>query len=542
VTVRCLWIGVVPSFGGAAVTALAAAVVLALAPLARPDQTQRPRPSDARPVEERVSRWERPEREAKLKPEEVLGALGLREGMAIADIGAGSGLFTRRFARAVGPKGKVYAVDISADILDYLRDRARKEGLANVEVIVSKEDDPMLPPRSVDLAFFCDTTHHIADRMALYANMSAALKDGARVAVIDYPPEAGSRGWTSHKPEELVPKSQVIDELDRAGFRFVREWDILPQNYFLLFERKPALAWLLSGVPGPGPGMAQTVEPSAFVCPMHPEILSTAAGLCPRCGMALVKGAADARDYRVEMETVPPAPRAGSPVRLRFTVRHPGHGGVVRDFAIVHDRAYHLFVVRQDLEDYQHVHPQSQADGSLVVDVVLARPGYYRVYSDFFPLGGTAQVVPGVLVTADAASDLGSSRARLEPDVVPERRTGDLVATLGLPSSGLVAGREENLSLRVQDARGAPVLDLEPYLGAYGHALVLSEDTLHYVHAHPVERLAPDAGAGGGPDLTFKALLPKPGRYRVWVQVKRAGEVSTLPFTVEVASPGGAGG
>jgi ubiquinone/menaquinone biosynthesis C-methylase UbiE len=202
------------------------------------DQTKKPRPSDARPLEDRVARWERPERVAKLKPEEVVKALELREGMVIADIGAGTGLFARRFARAVGPKGKVYAVDISADIMAYLRDRAQQEGLANLEVIVSREDDPMLPPRSVDLAFFSDTTHHIADRMALYAKMSAGLKDTARVAVIDYPPEAGLKGWTSHAPEELVPKSQVIDELDRAGFRFVRELDILPQNYFLLFERK----------------------------------------------------------------------------------------------------------------------------------------------------------------------------------------------------------------------------------------------------------------------------------------------------------------
>jgi SAM-dependent methyltransferase len=231
---------IVPSFRRPMGIALAATAVLALAPVARPDQTQRPAPSDRRPVEERVSRWERPEREAKLKPEEVLKALDLREGMAIADIGAGSGLFARRFARAVGPRGKVYAVDISADILGYLRERAKKEGLSNLEVIVSREDDPMLPARSVDLAFFSDTTHHIADRMALYTKMSAALKDGARVAVIDYPPEAATKGFTSHKPEELVPKSQVIDELDRAGFRFVREWDFLPQNYFLLFERKPA--------------------------------------------------------------------------------------------------------------------------------------------------------------------------------------------------------------------------------------------------------------------------------------------------------------
>ena len=89
-------------------------------------------------------------------------------------------------------------------------------------------------------------------------------------------------------------------------------------------------------------------------------------------------------------------------------------------------------------------------------------------------------------------------------------------------------------------ATGAPIADIEPYLAAFGHTLVLSEDTLHYVHAHPVELLPDDrAAAAGGPDLTFKAMLPKPGRSRVWTQLKRRGVVSTVSFTVAVASPAG---
>jgi len=220
--------------------ASAAASAMVAAALARADQTKMPRPSEERPLAERVARFERPERVAKLKPDEVIKALGVTDGMVVADIGAGSGLFARPFARAVGPKGKVYAVDISADIMGYLRDRARQENLGNLEVIVSEEDDPLLPPRSVDLAFFADTTHHIANRVPFYKKMAAGLKDKARIAVIDYPPEASANGWSSHKAEELVPKSQVIAELDQAGFRFVREWDILPQNYFLLFERRTA--------------------------------------------------------------------------------------------------------------------------------------------------------------------------------------------------------------------------------------------------------------------------------------------------------------
>jgi arsenite methyltransferase len=226
-----------PSPRARASLALASAAIAAVVAggMAAAQQEKMPRPSGDRPVEDRIASFERDERVARLKPDEVVRALDLHDGMVIADIGAGSGLFSRPFARAVGPKGKVYAVDISADILEYVRERAKRENLANLEVIVSKDDDPMLPPHAVDLAFFCDTTHHIANRVPFYKKMIAGLKDGARVAVIDYDPEAAVKGWSSHKPEELVPRSQAIAELEQAGFRFVKKLDILPHNYFLLF-------------------------------------------------------------------------------------------------------------------------------------------------------------------------------------------------------------------------------------------------------------------------------------------------------------------
>jgi hypothetical protein len=285
---------------------------------------------------------------------------------------------------------------------------------------------------------------------------------------------------------------------------------------------------------------AQTAEPAVYVCPMHPEVTAAAPGTCPRCGMALVKSEPVSADYRISVEASPPAPRAGERVRLRFLVRHPESGALVRDFAIVHEKPFHLFVVSQDLEEYQHIHPRPQPDGSLAVETTLPRAGYYKLYADFLPVGGQPQVLPEVLVTADAPTDLASSAAHLVPDQTRRKTAGNVTATLELPAAGLVAGRDEKLVFHVVDATtGAGVTDLEPYLGAFGHTLVMSEDTLHYVHAHPVEGLP--AGAAeprGGPDLTFKALLPRPGRYRIWTQLKRAGAVSTVSFTVEAASPG----
>jgi hypothetical protein len=282
---------------------------------------------------------------------------------------------------------------------------------------------------------------------------------------------------------------------------------------------------------------------TAYLCPMHPDVVSRVPGTCPRCGMTLaLADPFDARDFLVDVVTEPSAPRAGAPARLHLTVREPGSRAVVRDFAEVHEKRYHLFVIGQDLAHYDHIHPIQQPDGSFLIDVTLPRPGYYKVYSDFLPVGGTPQVVPGVLVTAGATRDLAAAAAHLIPDAGAPRVAGDMRISLALPPGGLVAGRDEKLHYTVVDARnGAPVTDLEPYLAAFGHTLVLSEDTLHYVHAHPVE-LLPDGGAQarGGPELTFKALLPRPGRYRVWTQLKRRGVVSTVAFTVDVKSPSSA--
>jgi hypothetical protein len=284
----------------------------------------------------------------------------------------------------------------------------------------------------------------------------------------------------------------------------------------------------------------QSIAPVAYICPMHPDIVSRSAGSCPKCGMALaLANPFDAREFLVGIETTPPAPRAGRTTRLRLTVREPSTRTIVRDLVEVHDKPYHLFVIGQDLEHYDHVHPTQQADGSFIVDVTLPTPGYYKLYSDFLPLGATPQVIPGVLVTADATRGLASARARLVPDTTLTRTAGGMRVTLTLPSDGLIAGRDEKLRYHVADAAtGAPITDIEPYLAAFGHTLVLSEDTLHYVHAHPVETLSgTGVPAAGGPDLTFKALMPKPGRYRVWTQLKRRGVVSTISFTVAVASP-----
>ena len=277
----------------------------------------------------------------------------------------------------------------------------------------------------------------------------------------------------------------------------------------------------------------------SFYCPMHPEIVSAAAGTCSRCGMKLVPGdPLDAREYLVDMTASPAAIRPGRPAHLTFRIRDPESRAAVRAFAIVHEKPFHLFVVGHDLEYYDHVHPEMQRDGTWTIDVAVPKPGYYKLYSDFLPIGGTPQVIPRLLVAGNPG-DLDQARAHLAADDLEPKTAGSLKVSLSLPADGLAAGRDEKLVYHVSDAKtGNPVTDLQPYLAAYGHTLVVSEDTMEYVHAHPVELLPEKIEeAAGGPELTFKALLPKPGRYRLWTQLRRGNVVSTVRFTVTATSP-----
>lgn len=296
-----------------------------------------------------------------------------------------------------------------------------------------------------------------------------------------------------------------------------------------------AAAIVLGLAAGPEPGgvHARVRQGRVHFCPMHPEVREGRPGSCPRCGMALVPGDPAAKDYQLHLETVPAAPRAGAEVELRLRVRDPDRGETVKDFEVVHGKRYHLFFVSQDLDHFEHVHPEQQPDGTWTIRLTPPKPGYYRVYSDFLPRGGAPQVVARTFVTAGFDGDLPSSVPRLRPDLTFDRRVGTTDVRLRLDPPLIVAGRVQRLRYRLESG-GAPVTDLRPYLAAWGHTLVLSEDAQDYVHAHPIEYLAPDAAdPRGGPDLTFDAMFPRPGRYRVWTQFQRGEELATVSFTVE---------
>lgn len=171
---------------------------------------------------------EDPSRDEWQKPHEVVRALGLKPADVVADIGAGTGYFARRFALHAG---KVYAVDIDEKLLEI----ARQNAPPNLETVLAAADDPHLPAAKIDTIFFCDVLHHIDNRPAYYAKLAKALKNGGRVVVIDFYKRAMPVG----PPVEMkLSAEQVIDEFRGAGFTLEKRLDILPYQYFLFFRRR----------------------------------------------------------------------------------------------------------------------------------------------------------------------------------------------------------------------------------------------------------------------------------------------------------------
>ena len=173
-----------------------------------------------------------PARDAYQKPAEVMKALALREGEVVADIGAGSGYFAVRFARAVGPNGRVYAVDVSPDMVRHLNRRVRDEKLSNVVAVLSDPDDPLLPDASVDRFVIVDTWHHVEDRAKYLGLMRRMLKPGGQVVHIDFQKKELPVG----PPVEMkIAREDLVREMDAAGFRLSAEHTFLPYQYFLVF-------------------------------------------------------------------------------------------------------------------------------------------------------------------------------------------------------------------------------------------------------------------------------------------------------------------
>jgi ubiquinone/menaquinone biosynthesis C-methylase UbiE len=170
-----------------------------------------------------------PARDEWQKPSEVIGALALKSGQSVADIGAGTGYFTVRLAKSQGAP-KVFAVDIEKSMVEYVRQRAAKEKLTNVTAVQASATGANLP-EPVDVALIVDTYHHIANRPAYFRGLQKSLKPGGRIAIVDF-----RKGAPNGPPEEFrFTPDQISAEMKQAGLALQAAHDFLPRQIFLIY-------------------------------------------------------------------------------------------------------------------------------------------------------------------------------------------------------------------------------------------------------------------------------------------------------------------
>jgi ubiquinone/menaquinone biosynthesis C-methylase UbiE len=192
------------------------------------DQFKNPTDTDAY-----IAAQEEPARAAWQKPDEVVKALGVRAGQTVCDIGAGPGYFTLRLARVVGPRGRVYAVDVDPRILAALRDRVEKANAVNVTPILGLGGDPLLPPGACDLILVVDTYHHFPDRPAYLRHLVGLLARGGRLANIDFQMRQTPVGPPL---EHRVSREEFLRDATAAGLELVAEPKFLENQYFLILS------------------------------------------------------------------------------------------------------------------------------------------------------------------------------------------------------------------------------------------------------------------------------------------------------------------
>jgi arsenite methyltransferase len=189
----------------------------------------------ARSTEEWIKALDAPARVAALKVDEIVARLQLKPGQVVADLGAGTGVFSLPIAQTVGPTGKVYAVEIDPGLVDYIGRKIKDQKVANVQAVLGKPGDPALPAPDVDLAFMHDVLHHVEDRAGYLKQAARYIKPGGRFALIELDAKTGAH---REDPKLQVTKDQVKAWMAAAGLVASEDLDLPDGKWFMVYVRK----------------------------------------------------------------------------------------------------------------------------------------------------------------------------------------------------------------------------------------------------------------------------------------------------------------
>jgi hypothetical protein len=253
---------------------------------------------------------------------------------------------------------------------------------------------------------------------------------------------------------------------------------------------------------------------------MDPDVRSHNAGVCRRCGMTLVTGIPDPVEFHLDLSVIPQSPEPGRTAVLQFLVRDPWKDRPVSGFNVVHERFFHAFVVSEDLEFFEHGHPSLVNEGIFQYPITFPKAGVFRVLGDYYPAGATPQLTSDTIIVAGTPP----APVQLKRDYGDKTAQNMTVLFSTIPEQPVATARTQ---MRLSINAKAP---LEKYLGTWAHMLIASNDLIDMMHEHPLL-------ADGGPQMEFEAVFPRPGVYRVWIQLQSDRTVNTVHFDVPVSAP-----
>ncbi len=239
------------------------------------------------------------------------------------------------------------------------------------------------------------------------------------------------------------------------------------------------------------------------------------------------------RSYSLQSDSSGKTYSVKTPSEYSFSIVDE-QSNTLKDFAITHTKLMHVIVVRKDLAYFQHVHPAfDQATGKFTFkDLTFPADGVYRIFADFAPAGGQKDAMGAplpVTLSEDVPVGTGANYTLKALGSEEKSKTFDGYQVALSFDQALVSGKEVMLTFNLKQ-NGKPITDLEEYLGALGHAVILREGNLDFIHAHPME----DAKRPQTGEVGFMVNFPETGRYKVFTQFQRAGKVFTTDFVVTV--------
>lgn len=293
------------------------------------------------------------------------------------------------------------------------------------------------------------------------------------------------------------------------------------------------------------------VKQVVYSCPMHPEVRSTDKNAkCPKCGMALeeVKDGSmndapakmHSDKYSLMLTTEPKAIKAGEEVTLSFSLTDNETKKQIKDLEIVHEKILHLIIVSKNLAYFDHIHPEMNPEGSLSVKTKFDKGGDYILFADLTPKGEKNSQVFDLPIKVDGTP--------VENITLTPRNTFEsegYTAVMTTDPANLTINKSTEIIVNLKK-NGKDVTNLENYLGALGHMVVISEDASLYLHVHPMEaggkghsdhgnmKMDSDDNAKNGSDVVFHTNFTKPGIYKVFAQFNPGGKLITTNFVVSV--------